>query len=98
MAVAIPKSLVSLAHNVVIWIQHWHTTPASPLQHYGPVRMVRDVFQISGFLLIDTLGRIRQIILNQEAPLALVLLIPLRALVAPSHVAIQLAQTSLPRR
>lgn len=85
--------LGSLAHNVVVWAQRWLATPASKLQHYGPGRMVRDVFHVSGFLLIDALGRIRQIALNQDTPLALALLGPLQALVAPAHVAMHLTQT-----
>jgi hypothetical protein len=89
--------LGTLAHNVVVWAQRWLTVPASLLQHYEPMRMVRDVFHVSGFLLMDAQGRIRQIMLNQDAPLALVLLTPLQALVAPAHVAIHLAQTSVPR-
>jgi hypothetical protein len=85
--------LSSLAHNVVIWAKLWLAGPVSALQPYGPLRMVRDVFHVSGFLLLDAWGRIRQIGLNQDAPLALVLLSPLRALVAPAHVAINLAKT-----
>ena len=50
-------------------------------------------FMEVGFLLLDAWGRIRQIGLNQDAPLAPVLLSPLRALVAPAHVAIHLAKT-----
>jgi len=57
------------------------------------LRMVRDVFHLSGFLLFDAFGRIRQIVLNQAAPLASLLLNPLRELLAPVHIAINLAQT-----
>src|SRR5712691_8846690 len=42
--------LSSLAHNVVVWAQRWLTAPSAPtskLQHYGTLRMVRDVFQVS---------------------------------------------------
>ena len=46
--------LVSLAHNVIIWAHHWLASPT--LHHYGTLRMVRDVFHISGFLLIDACG------------------------------------------
>jgi len=41
--------LGSLAHNVIVWARRWLASPT--LQHYGMVRMVRDVFHISGFLL-----------------------------------------------
>jgi hypothetical protein len=83
----------TVAHNVIIWAQHWLASPPSALQQYGTLRMVRDVFRVSGFLLIDVMGRIRQIVLNQDVPIAPVLLDPLRALLAPTHVAICLGQT-----
>src|SRR5439155_11937992 len=88
--------LSSLAHNVVAWAQRWLTTPpasASHLQHYGTLRMVRDVFHIGGFLVIDAEDYIVQIVLNQAAPLASPLLASLRRLLAPAHVAINLGQT-----
>src|SRR5258706_1310132 len=58
--------LGSLAHNVIVWARHWLASPT--LHHYGTVRMARDVFHISGFLLIDACGQVVQIILNQAAP------------------------------
>ena len=88
--------LGSLAHNVVLWAQHWLTTPpasASPLQHYGTLRMVRDVFHIAGFLVTDATGHIVQIVLNQAAPLASLLVESFQQLLAPGHVAIHLGQT-----
>ncbi len=63
------------------------------MQHYGMVRMVRVVFHVSGFHLMDALGQIVQIVLNQAAPLAPLLVDPLRALLAPAHVAINLGKT-----
>jgi hypothetical protein len=57
------------------------------------MRMVRDVFQISGFLLTDAQGRIRSLVLNQDAPLAPLLLGSLRALLAPAQVALRLGET-----
>lgn len=53
--------------------------------------------QISGFLLLDAVGRIRQIGLNQQAPFASVLLNPLRALLAPTPVAISLVRMEIRR-
>src|SRR5258707_4438074 len=63
--------LGSLAHNVIVWARGWLASPA--LQHYGTLRMVRDVFHISGFLLTDASGQLIQVVLNQAAPLALAL-------------------------
>lgn len=85
--------LGTLAHNVVVWSQRWLGASASLLHSYGLMRIVRDIFQISGFLIMDTSGRIRQIALNQDAPLALVLLNPLRTLLAPAQVNVHLAPT-----
>ncbi len=83
--------LGSLAHNVIVWARHWLTSPT--LQHYGMLRMVRDVFHISGFLLTDACGQVTQIVLNQAAPLAPALVHPLRKLLACAHVAVNLGQT-----
>lgn len=85
--------LGSLAHNVIVWAHNWLAGSTSQLQHYGPARMVRDVFQISGFLLIDARGRIRSVVLNQDAPFAPVLLGPLRVLLAPAQVILRLGET-----
>jgi hypothetical protein len=85
--------LGSLAHNVIVWVRNWLAASACKLQHYGMLRIVRDIFRVSGFLLLDALGRIRQIVLNQEAPFALILLAPLRELLACAHVAIQAGPT-----
>src|SRR5437763_3146445 len=88
--------LGTLAHNVVIWARRWLTqTAAAPakLRHYGMLRMVRDVFHISGFLVFDACGQLSQIVLNQAAPLAPRLLDALRELLVPAHVALNLGQT-----
>ena len=87
--------LGTLAHNVVIWARRWLTQAASStrLRHYGILRMVRDVFHISGFLVFDALGQLIEIVLNQAAPLAPVLVDSLRELLAPAHVALNLGQT-----
>ncbi len=83
--------LGALAHNVIVWARHWLASPT--LHHYGTVRMVRDVFHISGFLLTDACGQLAQIVLNQTAPLASALVHPLRNLLACAHVAVNLGQT-----
>lgn len=84
--------LGTLAHNVVVWAHNWLGESVSQLQHYGPMRMVRDVFHISGFLLTDALGRIRSLVLNQDAPLARILLGPLQALLVPTQMTLRLGE------
>jgi len=83
--------LGSLAHNVIIWARRWMASPA--LRQYGILRMVRDVFHISGFLVTDALGQVVQLVLNQAAPLAPALVDPLCVLLARTHVAVNLGQT-----
>ena len=100
--------LGSLAHNVIVWAQEWLNVPAppepeqaqptrlscrEPLPHYGPLRMVRDVFHLSGFLRWDACSQLVEIVLNQDALLARRILFSLRQLLAPMHVAINLGQS-----
>jgi hypothetical protein len=85
--------LGSLAHNVVIWARQWLSQASTKLQGYGTLRMVRDVFHISGFLLFDPLKHVFAITLNKNAPLAHVLVASLRELLAPLHIAVLLGQT-----
>jgi hypothetical protein len=87
--------LGSLAHNLVVWSRQWlsdSSASSSRLSQYGMLRMVRDVFHVSGFLVTDALGHIVQIVLNQAAPLASTLVASLRELLAPAHVAVNLAK------
>jgi hypothetical protein len=85
--------LGSLAHNVVVWARQWLCQPSAKLSGYGIVRMVRDVFHVSGFLLFDPLGHIFQITLNKDSPLAHVLVKPLCDLLSPLHVSLHFGQT-----
>jgi hypothetical protein len=87
--------LGTLAHNVVIWARSFLTQTDRPakLRHYGILRMVRDVFHVSGFLVFDALDQLVEIVLNQAAPLAPVLVDSLRELLTPVHVALNLGQT-----
>ena len=60
------------------------------------LRMVRDAFHVSGFLVMDARDqRVVQIVLNQAAPLASPLVDPLHALLAPAQVAIQVGTMDL---
>src|SRR5258707_1509285 len=84
-------SLGSLAHNVVVWARHWLAVPQ--VQQCGILRMVRDVFHVSGFLCFDAFGSVVAIVLNQDARLARSLAQSLRALLAPLHIVVSLGET-----
>jgi hypothetical protein len=83
--------LGSLAHNVVVWARRWLSCPQ--IQHYGILRMVRDVFHVSGLLRFDAFGSVVEIVLNQEACLARSFIRPLQALLAPLQVVVNLGET-----
>jgi hypothetical protein len=85
--------LGSLAHNVIVWARGWLRASTDKLHHYGILRMVRDVFHISGFLLFDRSSLLVQIVLNQDASLAHALLHSFRELCAPMHLVISLDKT-----
>lgn len=83
--------LGSLAHNVVIWARQWLSSPQ--IQRYGILRMVRDVFHISGWLRFDVLTHVVEIVLNQDARLAHSLIHPLQELLTPLHIVVNLGET-----
>lgn len=82
-----------LAHNVLIWARRWLAPNLPQIQRYGLVRLVRDVWHISGFVERDGQGHLTRIVLNQLAPLARGLGMALRRLLAPTQVVINLGQT-----
>lgn len=83
--------LGSLAHNVVVWARRWLSSPK--IQHYGILRMVRDVFHVSGSLRFDASGSLVEILLNQQAALARSFLHPLQELLTPLCVVVNLGET-----
>jgi Transposase DDE domain group 1 len=83
--------LGSLAHNVVVWARRWLSS--QKIQHYGLLRMVRDVFHVSGLLRFDASGSVVEIVLNQEACLARSFIRPLRELLTPLHIVVNLGET-----
>ncbi|MGZ3628472.1 MAG: transposase [Ktedonobacteraceae bacterium] len=83
--------LGSLVHNVVVWARRWLSCPQ--IQHYGILRMVRDVFHVRGWLRFDAAGSVVEIVLNQEASLARSFIRPLQALLTPLRVVVNLGET-----
>jgi len=83
--------LGSLAHNVVVWARRWLAVPQ--VQQCGILRMVRDVFHVSGLLRFDAAGSVVEIVLNQEACLARSFIRPLQALLTPLRVVVNLGET-----
>ncbi len=83
--------LGSLAHNTVVWARRWLTIAEGP--HCGMMRMVRDVFHISGFLSFDAFHHLVEIVLNRQSRRAHKLILPLQELLTPLHIVISLGET-----
>jgi Transposase DDE domain group 1 len=58
--------LAERAHNLLVWTAH---QLGSPLNQYGMLRLVRDVFQVNGYLLVVQ-NQVVEIGLNRYHPLA----------------------------
>jgi hypothetical protein len=82
-----------LAHTVIVWARGWLTAQQPKLAHDGMVRMVRDLFHITGRIGLDARGHVEGIVLNQAAPLVRGIVKALQALLAPAHVAVSLGET-----
>lgn len=81
-----------LAHNVLIWARMWLAPLLPAIERYGLMRLVRDVWHISGFVERDRQGQLTRIVLNQLAPLARGLGSALRQLLAPTQVVVNWGQ------
>jgi hypothetical protein len=85
--------LGTLAHNVIVWARAWLAPEQPRLARYGIKRLVRDIFHISGRVVVDAMGHIVRIVLNQAAPLVGGIVRALHALLDPAHIAVSLGQT-----
>lgn len=91
-AQAVAVLLSALAHNVVVWSRAW-LSEVSKIRRQGVLRMVRDVFQVCGFVEIGARGSIKRIMLNGAATWARRCANSLRALLKQQHVRVSLGET-----
>ena len=85
--------LAALAHNVIVWTRDWLAPHWPKLARFGILRMIRDVFTTSGWILLDQEASVQQIVLNQHDPFAPGLVTALRGGFAQQHIALNLGQT-----
>jgi hypothetical protein len=85
--------LEALAHNLLVWARHWLAPHSSKIARLGIPRLLRDVFQMNGFLFFDHTLDLLQITLNRADPLAKELSTGRTALLAQEYVAISLGET-----
>jgi len=62
--------LAQLAYNLLTWISISLAKHNPRLSDYGPLRMVRDLFHISGSIVLDSRGEVISVTLNQAHALA----------------------------
>ena len=82
-----------LAHNFLVWVRLWLAPSCPKVARLGLLRMVRDVLQVSGLIVLNQALDIQQIILNSADPLAKELQSGLAALLAQEQVAVILGET-----
>ena len=85
--------LEALAHNVLVWARQWLAPRCPRIARLGIKRLVRDVFQMDGFLIFDQAVDLLHIVLNRADPLAKELSTGLASLLAQEQVAVTLGET-----
>ena len=85
--------LNALAHNVIVWMQAALQGQTKTVAGYGVLRMVRDVFGVSGLVVFDDQGDLRQLVLNEDDPLTPGLVKALSILLAHDQVVVNWGQT-----
>lgn len=84
--------LNALAHNLIVWSRRWLAQTWDKVENLGILRMVRDVFHLSGLVHFRSDGSIERITLHQADPFASGLCAGLPPLLAPVHVAVSLGE------
>lgn len=84
--------LAQLAYNLITWTRTVLADAVPSFQHFGPLRMVRDVFHITGRIQLDAQGRILQISLNEDHCLALPFAQAMSSLLARDDMSLILGQ------
>ncbi len=82
-----------LAHNVLIWARQWLAPHCPKIARLGIKRLVRDVFQMDGYLIFNQTFDLQIVTLNRADPLAKELCTGLAPLLAQEYVAVTLGET-----
>ena len=86
--------LGTLAHNVVVWAREWLSRGEPRLKQYGIVRLLCDVFCVSGFVETDERGAEQGVVLNRGSTRARLLTGGLRELLGEQSVTVSLGSLS----
>ncbi len=84
--------LEALAHNILVWARPWLAHWGPRVAQFGWLRLVRDVFQMNGLILLDPEAQLLKIVLNRADPLVQELRTGFAALFAPQQLAMTLGE------
>jgi Transposase DDE domain group 1 len=84
--------LAQMAYNLLSWTRNHLAVHDPRLRSFGPLRIVRDLFQIPGTCRLDAQGRILEITLNDAHPFARLFVQALSSLLAQDDVLLNLGQ------
>lgn len=85
--------LNALAHNLLVWSQHWFTPFCPAILQIGLLRLVRDILQCNGRVFFDPVTQLPAlIVLSDQQPWAPLLRDALRFMLDPLDVVITLAK------
>jgi len=85
--------LNSLAHNVLVWARGWLSVEQPKARRYGILRLVRDVFAVSGFVESNEEGEITRLVLNKRSAMARTFHLSFQALLSTQGVTVELDTT-----
>lgn len=84
--------LAQLAYNLITWIHTGLADAVPSFQPFGPLRMVRDVFQIMGRIRLDAQDRVLEITLSEAHLLSLPFTEAMSSLLAGHDMSLNLGQ------
>lgn len=82
-----------LAHNLVVWSRRWLAMAEASLRRYGIERMVRDIYQVHGRVVLNGWGQVFKIVISASIPLTRRIATACRKQFATQSIAISLGKT-----
>ena len=80
--------LNALAHNLLIWFQQSLADTWLAVSQFGLLRLIRDLLHFNGQVFFDETHNISTLVFNSAEPFAQSLVLALRRLLAPYHIAV----------
>ena len=78
----------ALAHNLLIWFQQSLADTWLAISQFGLLRLIRDLLHFNGLVFFDEAHNISTLVLNSAEPFAQSLVLALRRLLSPYHIAV----------